>query len=57
MLDRAVVPTPNAARGITPREEIKAVSTRAVKGSAVNESKTGMDKPIKVLWGFLRNGC
>jgi len=47
-LERAVVPTPSAARGTTPREEIKAVSTRAVIGSAVRESRTGIESPSRV---------
>jgi len=55
-LERAVVPTPRAARGITPREEIKAVSTRAVMGSAVKEINTGMERPIRVRWGWLVKG-
>jgi hypothetical protein len=48
-LERAVVPTPRAAKGMTPRLEIKAVSTSAVIGSAVKESRTGMESPISVL--------
>jgi hypothetical protein len=55
-LERAVVPTPSAARGTTPNDDMKAVSTRAVIGSAVSEKRTGIDKPIRVLCGFLMNG-
>jgi len=42
---------PSAGRGITPREEINAVSTRAVIGSAVRESRTGIESPSRVRWG------
>jgi hypothetical protein len=55
--ERAEVPTPKAAKGITPSLEIKPVSTKAVSGSAVNEIKTGIERLMRVLWGFLRNGC
>jgi hypothetical protein len=55
-LERAVVPTPRAAKGMTPKEEIKAVSTRAVMGSAVKEISTGIESPIRVRWGWLEKG-
>jgi hypothetical protein len=45
------MPTPSAARGITPREEINAVSTKAVIGSAVRDRRTGIDNPSRVRWG------
>jgi hypothetical protein len=35
---------------------MKAVSIRAVIGSAVSESRTGRDNPIRVRWGFSKKG-
>ena len=51
-----MVPTPMAARGITPRDDMKAVSTRPVIGSAVSDKSTGMERPIKVRWGYFIKG-
>ena len=55
-LDKAVVPIPNAANSVTPNLAIKAVSIKAVNGSAVSANKTGIDNPIKVLLGRVLNG-
>jgi hypothetical protein len=48
ILERELVPTPSAARGITPNEEMKAVSTSAVTGSAIKDSSTGIESWINV---------
>ena len=48
MLDRAIVPTPSAARDSEPSRAIKAVSTKPVTGSAIKDSSTGNDRKISV---------
>jgi hypothetical protein len=55
-LERAIVPTPNAARDSDPRPETYAVSTSPVMGSAIKENYTGKDKEIRVKCGEYKNG-
>jgi hypothetical protein len=35
---------------------MKAVSTKAVMGSAVRDNKTGIESPINVRWGWVVKG-